>query len=431
MLRTNLILCIAIYGSTVFSVVTTAQTWAEQWPTFRGSDRAAVSTESNLLDSWGDSGPKLLWTAKGAGLGYASPVVAGGRVYTLGDGPSTAQDQAEYLTCYDLNTGKQLWMAKTGPAWQGHPSNPSWNGARCTPTVDGDRIYVINPDGTLYCVSSSGQPVWQKSLVSDFGGSKHDGWGYSESPLVDGPLLIVTPGGEKATVVALDKITGEARWTCSRPGDVGAGHSSVVISHVGNRKIYVQNTAGGPMGIDAATGRLLWDYDISAPTAFIPTPIIKNDLVFTVAGYGTGGALLKQIPSKEGVAIEEIYGLNKELDNKHGGVILVGDHLYAGRGDSNQVYCADLQTGEIRWRERGSGKGSIAIIAGDGKLFVRFKDGTMALALATPEGYQEVSSFTTPGSGDAEMPSWAHPIISDGKLLLRENDSILCYDIKQ
>jgi outer membrane protein assembly factor BamB len=329
-----------------------------------------------------------------------------------------------------LQSGKQMWMAKTGPAWQAHASNPSWNGARCTPSVDGDRIYAINPDGTLYCVTKNGQPVWQKSLVNELGGVKHDGWGYSESPLVDGQWLIVTPGGEKATVVALDKITGETRWTCSRPGDVGAGHSSIVVSRINGRKVYVQNTAGGPLGIDAESGRLLWDYDIPAPTAFIPTPIIKNDLVFTVAGYGTGGALLRQIPSNDGVDVQEIYGLNKELDNKHGGVILVGDHLFAGKSDSNQVYCADLQSGDIRWRERGSGKGSIAVIAGDGKLFVRFKDGTMALALATPEGYREVSSFTTPGSGDAEMPSWAHPVISDGKLLLRENDSILCYDIR-
>lgn len=400
---------------------------AEDWPTFRGANRSAVSAETGLLESWPEGGPKLVWTAKGAGLGYASPAVAAGRVYTLGD-----HDGSEFVSCFDGNSGKIVWEMKVGPAWNGH-KNISWNGARGTPTIDGDRLYVVDANGSLACMSvSDGKIVWQKSMKDEFSGSKKDSWGYSESPLIDGSMVVCTPGGPKATMVALDKVSGEVRWTCPRPNDVGAGHSSIVISYVGGRKVYVQNTGGGPMGVDAKTGELLWTYDIQAPTAFIPSPVIKDDYVLAVAGYNTGGALLQQIAGANGkISVKEIYGLKTSLDNKHGGVILVGDNLYAGVSDSNQVYCADLVTGNQKWRERGSGTGSTSVIAADGKLFVRYANGGMALAKIDPTGFKEISSFTTPGSGGRDAPSWAHPVVANGKLLLREGDAILCYDIKR
>jgi len=420
-----------VVGVAFFASAFVSVGYGEDWPTFRGSNRTAISSETGLLDQWNRNGPKLLWSSQGAGSGYASTAVVSGRVYTLGDNPSTTSEPGQYVTCYDLNTGEQLWMTQAGPAWNGHPSQKSWNGARCTPTIDGDRLYVINADGTLYCLGTDGKLQWQKSLVSDLGGKKHDSWGYGESPLVDGGLLVCTPGGSDATLVALDKVSGELVWKSSRPGDVGAGHSSVVITRVGDRKIYVQNTAIGPMGVDAESGELLWDYDIPAPVAYIPTPIVRDDYVFTVAGYGTGGALLQQVVDSQGkVGIREIYELNRELDNKHGGVILVGDYLVAGNQDRNQIYCANFLTGEVLWKKRGSGTGSTTVMYADDKLIVRFQNGTVALATFTPEGYEEISSFQTPGSGQGAMPSWAHPVISDGKLLLREDDAILCYDIK-
>jgi outer membrane protein assembly factor BamB len=404
---------------------------AEDWPTFRGEDRDGVSGEQNLLDSWEEGGPKLVWTTTGAGRGYASPAVSDGRIYTLGDGPSTAQDQDEYLTCFAAADGKQLWMTKTGEPW--NEGKASWQGSRSTPTVDGDRVFVITPFGKLLCVRAlDGAKVWERHLKEDLGGSKKDQWGYSESPLVDGEKLLCTPGGDKATVVALNKATGEIIWSCVRPGDVGAGHSSIVITHVGGKKVYVQNTGGGPMGIDAESGQLLWSYDMAPPTAFIPTPVIKDDYVFSVAGYKLGGALLQQIPGPGGaVAVKEIYGVKTELGNKHGGVVRIGNYLYAGAEDQAIIYCADMMTGEVQWKERGSGSNSAAITAADGKLFVRYQNGVMALAKIDPTSYSEISTFQTPGSGDSNKPSWAHPVVANGQLLLREDDSIWCYDISK
>jgi len=419
-------------GSTLL-LSSAANAIGEDWPTFRGKDRTAVSSEKNLLDKWPAAGPKLVWSGKGAGRGYASPAVSNGRIFTLGDRPSTAEDKDEYLTCFDEKTGKQLWKTKTGAAWNEGPQQ--WQGSRGTPSVDGERVYVISPFGKLLCCNTSdGWIVWQKDLKGDFGGSKHgkDSWGYSESPLVDGELLLCTPGGKTATVVALDKATGELVWKCERPDDEGAGHSSIVISQVGGQKVYVQNTAVGPMGIAAKTGELLWSYFVPAPTAFIPTAIVKGDLVYSVAGYNSGAALLQQVPGRNGkVSIKEVYGLNKGLSNKHGGVVLVGDKLYFGKEDDNIVQCADMKTGNIEWRERGAGTGSTSVIAGDGKLFIRFASGDVTLAKANPNKFEAISTFTTPGSGEGDKPSWAHPVIANGKLLLREGDTILCYDISK
>lgn len=403
-----------------------SQVRAEDWPTFRGASRTGVSTETGLLDSWPKDGPKLLWQAKGAGNGYSSPAVAAGRVYTMGD-----HDGSEFVSCFDGNSGKLVWEKEIGEAWNGHPRNPTWNGSRGTPTVDGDRVYVVHATGILVCLNAAdGKINWQKNMKSDFGGKKHDSWGYGESPTIDGSLLLCTPGGNQATVVALDKVTGETKWTCANPKDAGAGHSSIVISYVGGRKIYVQNTASGPIGIDAQSGKLLWSYDVKPPVAFIPSPVIKDDYVLTVAGYGTGGALIQQVAGADGsVTVKEIYGLNKDLDNKHGGVILVGNDLYAGFSDGNQVYCHDLVTGAKKWRERGSGQGSTSVIAADGKLFIHYSNGVVAMAKADPSGFSEVSSFTAEGNRD--FPSWAHLVIANGKLLVRDGDLISCYDIKK
>jgi outer membrane protein assembly factor BamB len=401
---------------------------AANWPTFRGVDRTGVSPDTGLLKEWPEGGPSLLWEGDGAGRGYSSLAVVGGRIYTLGDNLSTADDQDEYLSCFDEATGRQIWKSKTGPAW--NSGNSTWQSSRSTPTVDGERVYVITPHGALVCCQSAdGQEVWRKDLKKDFGGKKGDGWGYSESVLVDGERVVCTPGGESATMVALNKLTGETIWETERSGNKGAGHASIVISTVGDQRIYVQSTSSGPMGVRAEDGKLLWTYDIARVNAVIPTPIVKDDLVFYCAGYGHGGALLKQVPASDGaVEIEEIYPVKREMANKHGGVVLVGDYLYGDSDDKGIPWCAELMTGEIKWQERGPGRGSASVAAADGCLYFHFADGTMALIEASPEGKKVLAQFKVPGSG--ERPSWSHPVIAGGKLFVREGDKLLCYDLR-
>lgn len=396
------------------------------WPTFRGKDRTGVAPDTGLLKKWPEAGPKLIWEAKGAGRGYASTAIADGKLYTFGDGLSTASDKDEYLTCFDLKTGEQLWKSKTGEPWKA--GSPDWQSSRSTPSVDGERVYVTTPFGSLICCQTSdGTQLWKKDLKKEFGGSA-DIWGYSESPLVDGDVVVCTPGNTKATMVALNKKTGDAIWTCVREGDLGAGHASIIVTNIGGTKVYVNTTQSGALGVRASDGKLLWSYAMPKTTSVIPTCVAKGDLVFVVAGYGRGGALIKQVTKDDGIEVEEIYGYKPPLANKHGGVVLVGDYLYGDSDDKGAPYCADLMTGEVKWKERGPGKNSAAVAAADGCLYYHFADGTVALLEASPEGAKVLGSFKAPGSGD--RPSWAHPVINDGKLYLREGDSILCYDLK-
>ncbi|MFM8415202.1 MAG: PQQ-binding-like beta-propeller repeat protein [Planctomycetota bacterium] len=401
---------------------------AADWPTFRGADRTAVAPDTDLLEAWPADGPPLVWEAQGAGRGYASPAIAGDRIFTLGDGLSTAADADEYLSCFDRATGRQLWKTKTGGPWTS--GQESWQSSRSTPTVDGEMVYVLTPFGQLVaCRVADGGEVFRVDLTKQFGGTKGDSWGYSESVTIDGDKLVCTPGGPQATVVALDKKSGGLVWACPVPNDPGAGHASIVISQVGGRRVYVTTTAGGAIGIDAETGRLLWTYPIERTTAVIPTPILRDDLVFFAAGYKRGGALLRQVPGAGGaVTVEEVYPLNPDLANKHGGIVLVGDHLYGDSDDKGIPFCAELMTGKLAWKERGSGRNSACVVAGDGHVYVKYADGTLSLVKADPAGYAEVSSFKVPGSGD--RPSWAHAVILDGRLYLREGDALLCYDIR-
>lgn len=400
---------------------------AAEWPQFRGPKRDGLSPDTGLLKQWPSGGPPLLWDAKGAGRGYASVALSGGRMFTMGDGPSVADDKDEYVLCFNEADGKFLWKAKLGPAW--NSGKDDWQGSRATPTADGDLLFALSPHGVLACLeAATGKELWRKNLPRDFGGKKGDGWGYSESPLVDGDRLICTPGGPRATLVCLDKRTGRTVWTASVPEDRGAGHASIVVAEIGSTRVYVTTTAGGALGVRASDGKVLWTYPIDRTTAVIPTPIIRGDLVFFTAGYGRGGALLKQSASGDGVKVEEVYGLNPDLTNKHGGVVLVGDFLYGDSDDKGTPWCAELASGRIRWKQRGSGRGSASVTYADGRLYVRYSSGRLALVPATPDGYREVGTFDVPHSG--RRPSWAHPVIAGGRLFLREDDHILCYDLR-
>ncbi len=427
MLRLTMISVLMLH---LFLSAATAQvvTVKGPWPQFHGPARNNLSPDTGLMTKWPDGGPPLVWDTRGAGRGYASLAITDNRLYTLGDAPSTAEDKDEYVTCFDQADGKQLWKTKTGPAWTS--GSADWQSSRSTPTVDGDLLWVLTPHGKLLCLQTvGGQQVWQKDLAKDFEGKKGDGWGYSESVLIDGDKVVCTPGGSKSTMVAMNKKSGEPIWTAVWPEDRGAGHASIVISEIGGTRVYVQTTAGGEIGVRAADGKLLWTYPIDQTIAVIPTPIVRGDLVFFAAGYTRGGALLRQVPGSDGeIKIEEVYPLNKELANKHGGIVLAGEYLFGDSDDRGLPFCAELMTGKQAWKERGSGKGSMAVTVADGHLYLRYANGVMVLAQASPEKYQELSSFKIPDSG--ERPSWSHPVVIGGKLYLREQDRIFCYDVK-
>jgi outer membrane protein assembly factor BamB len=420
---------LAITGATAPAAAADNGSLPGEWPQWRGPHRDDLSSDTGLLKKWPKEGPRLVWETKGAGRGYASVAIANGRIYTMGDGLSIADDKDEYVVCFDESSGAPVWKARLGPPW--NSGQPNWHSSRSTPTVAGELLFALTPAGDLVCLDTAmGKEHWRKNLKTDFGGQKGDPWGYSESVLVDGDKVVCTPGGEKNTMVALDKTTGATVWTASVAKNPGAGHASIVVAEVGPTRVYVQTTAGGALGVRASDGKVLWTYPIARTTAVIPTPIVDGDLVFFSVGYNRGGALLRQLPAAAAeVKIKEVYPLKPALNNKHGGIVHVGDFLYGDTNDAGTPFCAEFKTGRVRWKQRGSGSGSAAPTYADGHLYIRYADGKMVLALASPKAYQEISSFKIPHSG--ARPSWSHPVVAGGRLYLREGDYLLCYDVRQ
>jgi len=393
----------------------------KDWPTFRGAQRDSLSRDTGLLKSWPADGPPLAWKepAKGLGKGYSSVAVVGDKVFTMGDA-----GDACYVFAVSRADGQNLWQTKVGKT--GAPGG--YEGPRCTPTVDGNLVYAVGQHGDLVCLDTAkGTEIWRKDLRKEFGGQV-GGWGYSESPLVDGDKLLVTPGGRGATIVALNKKSGDVIWKSDVKGD-RAEYASMAIAEVGGIRQYVQLLARNVVGIAADDGRVLWTYDkLGGNTANVPTPIVKGDLIFCSAGYGKGAALLKLTASQGNVEVQEQY-FNRDLNNRHGGVVLIGGHLYGDRDDSGNPWCADLLTGQpvAGWKKQSKGSGSMSVTFADGFLYCRYQNGVVALVEATPTGYKEAGSFRIQNT---RGPSWPHPVVVDGRLYLREQDQLWCFDVK-
>ncbi len=407
---------------------------AEDWLQWRGSGRANLSSETGLYDQWGDDGPPLAWMADGLGAGYASVTVKGDRIYTTGN-----FDDSQSAIAIDANDGKIVWKKAIT---EGAPKH-GYEGSRTTPTIDGDRLYLVSSDGKIVCLNrESGDEIWSRNF-SDWGGKMMSGWGFSESPLVDGDWVLCTPGGPDGMVVALDKISGKQVWATKLPeyGDEegvnsknirdGAGYASIITSNGAGVKQYVQLVGRGLIGIRAKDGKLLWRYvRVSNGTANIPTAVVDGDLVFTSTAYNTGAACLKLVANGDGVTAEEVYWLDsKQFQNKHGGMTLVNGYIYAGHGNGSGLpICLNMKTGEVAWGpERSEGKGETSLIYADGRIIMRRQDGVVILLEATPEAYREIGTFEP---AYQEGKTWAHPTIANGKLYLREQGKLMCYRLK-
>ena len=395
------------------------------WPGWRGADRTGVSKEKGLLKEWPKGGPAKLWTVKGCGKGYASIAVAGGFVYGSGgkDGKNVAWAMKE---------------ADSSPVWE-TPFAKEGSEPNATVVLAGGRLYALSTGGELACLDAEGGKVlWTRSYAKDFKGKMMSGWGYSETPLIDGDKLICTPGGDAAAVVALDAKTGAEVWRSEVKDAGGAGYASPVKAIVGDVPMYVTllGKTGGVVAVHAETGKLLWRYaKVSNGTANIPTVVSRSDLVWCSTGYGDGGSALLRIKAegKDAATVEEVKRYKAgELQNHHGGMVLVGDNLFFGEAhNSGHPACVDFKTGEILYKDTKSvegGSGSAAVVYADGMLYYRYDNGLVALIEANPEKTKVVGSFKLPEPSGREQ--WQHPVVANGRLYLRDQDKLHCYDVK-
>ncbi len=386
------------------------------WPQWHGPDRTNISKETGLLQQWPTSGPTRVWSVSTVGAGYGSLAIVGDRIFVQGAAASGGRQQS---MLYVLNRadGKGLWSKAVG----GAGNNDMGPGPRGTPTVDGDRVYVLTENGDLACLKvQDGTTVWQRNILRDFH-ARNISWEISESPLVDGDHVIVTPGGPRAGVVALDKMTGAAVWQAADLSDE-AGYASLIVADVQGVRTLMTLTSKAGVGVRRSDGKLMWRYtQVANQTANITTPVFFDNKVFYTSGYDTGGALLGLTAKNGVIEAKEIY-FTRNMQNQHGGVVLVDGNLY-GYHDAI-LACMEFATGKVMWRDRSVGKGTLTYA--DGHLYLQSEDRLFGFAVATPKAYLEKGRFRMEDEG---WPTWAHPVVSGGKLYVRNQRRITVYDV--
>lgn len=383
------------------------------WPQWRGPERTGLSTETGLLRQWPAGGPSLVWSTSELGEGYGSVAIQGGRIYVQGTHGTDST-----LFCLEESSGQTLWTATLGDRLD-HGRGP---GPRGTPTLHEDRIYVLTENGDLACLQAAdGKTLWHRNILQDFKG-ENPRWLISESPLVDGDRVIVMPGGDQASLVALNKDTGETIWTSKELSD-GAGYSSCLVAEVQGIRTLLAFTAAAAVGLRAEDGQLLWRYEpVANRTANVTTPIFYQDRAFYSSDYGTGCALLQLKADNGSMEAKEVY-FNRDMRNHHGGVVLVDGYLYGFSGAI--LTCMEFETGKVMWKDRSVGKGSVTYA--DGQLYLFSEKNVVGLAEATPDEYRETGRFEVADQG---WPSWAHPVVSGGRLYIRNQGVLNCYDIR-
>jgi outer membrane protein assembly factor BamB len=407
MYRSKLLIGIAVlFIAAVFAV-------GKDWPQWHGPDRTNIASETGLLKAWPETGPRAVWSITGIGSGYGSISIKDDRIYVQG-----VQDNKSVVFCLSRKDGGKIWTMPLGAS----VFNDKGSGPRGTPTVDGNRVYALNENGDLACLDAqTGKTNWSFNILTKFNGSNIT-WLLSESPLVDGNNLIVTPGGQGAGIVALDKNTGETVWVTKELSDA-AGYSSCIVADIQGVRTIMTITAGAGVGVRASDGKLMWRYEkVANRVANIATPVFFDNKVFYTTDYGTGCALLQLKASNGMVQAEEIY-FNKNMKNHHGGVVLVNGYIYGF--SSSILVCIDPATGDLRWQDRSVGKGSLTFA--DGHLYLLSETNIVALAEANPDRYAEKSRFEIADQG---FPSWAHPVVCDGILYIRNQGSLAAYDVK-
>ena len=394
----------------------------QDWPNWRGPNHDDKSTETGLLASWPATGPPQKWVNRNSGIGYGGIAIQGGKLFTVG-----TDSQGEFTICLDAESGKEVWRKQFASIDmdRGRATKGWGDGSRSTPTVDGDSVFSMSASGILGCFDkNSGELKWSKEMGSL--GGKVPAWGYSESPLVDGDKVICTPGGGQGAVVAFNKSTGELIWQSKGAKDA-AHYSSILPVMVNGTKQYVQLLFKQAVGLNPETGAVIWSVPWEGQTAVIPSPVLidKNNVYFT-SGYGTGSMLVSLSEGKQ-------VWFDKGMVNHHGGVVHVDGYVYGYTDRLRGAFAVqDLKTGEIVSRTKDIKKGSLTFA--DGK-FYYLERSSGKVHLIEPQGknVKVISTFTLPNKSKKRAPRgkiWVHPVVSNGKLYLRDQEIITCFDIK-
>ena len=386
------------------------------WPQWRGPRRDGISDEKSLFSSWPDGGPKLLWKIDGMGKGWSCPIIVGQRLYITGD-------VVDDLVIFALNrSGAVQWKVKNGRAWKG-----SYPGARACCVFSEGRLYNMNAHGRVVCLdAASGKELWAVNILERFD-AKNITWALSECLLVDGRNLIVTPGGKKALMAALDKQTGRTLWTTEPLGDDRTSHSSPILLRYAGRRLITSCSSAHGFGVDADTGELLWTVPLKNPHGVnASTPIYGSGIVYYVTPYAEMGRAYRLVTDGQAMTAEHIW--TSGLDTVTGAAVLVDGVLYsAGYRESKWWFTVDWLTGETKYELKDFTTG--AAIYADGRLYCLDEKGSAGLLKPGPDGLEIAGRFAL--VAEKVRDAWTHPVLHDGRLYLRYHDTLWCYDVKR
>ena len=423
----------------VFLIFLPSTVCAEDWPQTQGKNRDNKSKETGLLSEWPQDGPSLLWTFRHSGVGYSGPAVVGDRIYIMGGRNGRAE-----LLSIKATSGELVWSKPFNSKTFDFEGNSWGAGPRATPTVAGEMIYALAGDGELAAFNTKGEIQWQKNMVSDLGGEisivdagepETYGWGFCWSPLVDKNKVICVPGGSQGMVAALDRGTGEVIWRSKNLTDA-ATYSSPIKATVDGVDTYIVMTQSGMAGIAASDGELLWNYKRDQPYSdvVIPTPVYHDRYVY--ASVGSAGCDLIKLDKQNELCfnVTKVY-FSRNMKNELGGFVLHSGHIYGSSARRGWV-CQTFENGELEWYSKrvpdALGEGSVAYADGHLYLYAE-READVALIEAFPEGYREKGRFKLPEESKMRAPSgknWTHPVIAGGKLYLRDQELLFCYDIE-
>jgi outer membrane protein assembly factor BamB len=397
------------------------------WPQWHGVNRDGKSQDTGLLKSWPADGPKLLWKVAKMGQGFSTVSIGGGLIYTTGrkvaSNPSHVPDgdvserpgERLFMMAIDMK-GKVRWDRDIGPAFTG---KHVFMGSRATPTYDNGNLYLLSGLGALGCYDAkTGDMKWTRNM-KEFGADKPK-WAFAESVLILRDLVIVSPGG-KSFMVALNKTTGKTVWKSGAYG--GAQYSSPIYVVYQGLEMLINGSHRGLIGVNAKTGKILWAKEFARNNvANVPTPAFADGYVFWSVGYKKGGICLKLSVIGQKVKVKEVYRTN-DIRTQYGGYVILDGYIYG-----NNMYewsCLELKTGKTIWKAVGVKKGSISYA--DGMLYLYGIDkGQVALAKATTKGLELTGDFNVAGKG----PSRAPPVITGGRMYIRYDDNLYCFDVK-
>ena len=395
------------------------------WTQWRGPNQDNVSPETGLLKVWPEGGPELLWTSEDIGLGHSSVVMEHGRIYTTG----ILAESGPHVFCLD-SSGKVIWKRAVGKAWRA--GKPEWQkpfyGTRSTPTLVEEHLYHLADNGLLVCLfAKTGDPVWDVDLKKRFQVKRPPSFGYSESPVTDAQTVIVSPGGHGGQVVALSRLSGETSWVCTNLAEQAGNTTGIIVEDKGVRQ-FITMTGQHVIGVDAASGELLWKWKhVNKFKENCTTPVYADGVVVASSGYGLYSEAIRLTYTGDGITPRRLWKDHK-MDSLHAGVVLFDGHVISCGDRAKKPWCCiDVATGEVTWADNSIKNGS-PLIAG-GMLYILDYDGNMRLYRLSTEVFEQVSSFRIAKNGPGRF--WARPVVCGGRLYVRQGTRLHCYDIAE